>query len=115
MVVAGIVGNLIRSSDIGYEEFRPRDQFWIDPINRSEPEAVASLGHVPAANGRVVLGEIGGELRILGEIDAAFVCPECIDYVAAAPLDPALMNVRAHRSEERRVGKECRSRWSPYH
>jgi len=25
---------------------------------------------------------------------------------------PALMT---HRSEERRVGKECRSRWSPYH
>ena len=23
--------------------------------------------------------------------------------------------VVAHRSEERRVGKECRSRWSPYH
>ena len=25
-----------------------------------------------------------------------------------------LANVKA-RSEERRVGKECRSRWSPYH
>ena len=24
-------------------------------------------------------------------------------------------NVRFGRSEERRVGKECRSRWSPYH
>ena len=24
-------------------------------------------------------------------------------------------NNRAYRSEERRVGKECRSRWSPYH
>ena len=24
-------------------------------------------------------------------------------------------NSRADRSEERRVGKECRSRWSPYH
>src|SRR2546426_4313175 len=24
-------------------------------------------------------------------------------------------NVRSPRSEERRVGKECRSRWSPYH
>ena len=24
-------------------------------------------------------------------------------------------NTRAGRSEERRVGKECRSRWSPYH
>ena len=23
--------------------------------------------------------------------------------------------VQARRSEERRVGKECRSRWSPYH
>ena len=25
------------------------------------------------------------------------------------------LNRRAVRSEERRVGKECRSRWSPYH
>ena len=23
--------------------------------------------------------------------------------------------LKAERSEERRVGKECRSRWSPYH
>ena len=33
--------------------------------------------------------------------------------------DPAnnfkLAQVVAKRSEERRVGKECRSRWSPYH
>ena len=27
----------------------------------------------------------------------------------------ALKNLAANRSEERRVGKECRSRWSPYH
>ena len=26
-----------------------------------------------------------------------------------------LFRLRSHRSEERRVGKECRSRWSPYH
>ena len=26
-----------------------------------------------------------------------------------------LRRVKATRSEERRVGKECRSRWSPYH
>src|SRR5256714_11478592 len=25
------------------------------------------------------------------------------------------LRFRPHRSEERRVGKECRSRWSPYH
>src|SRR3712207_6177947 len=27
----------------------------------------------------------------------------------------ALYNIENCRSEERRVGKECRSRWSPYH
>ena len=31
-----------------------------------------------------------------------------VDHLTAAP-------VLARRSEERRVGKECRSRWSPYH
>src|SRR3989454_10299858 len=57
-------------------------------------------------------------------------CPSLEDRRGAeAPLD--LTRVRAHvsvdlfqlgdcrlataRSEERRVGKECRSRWSPYH
>ena len=35
---------------------------------------------------------------------------------ATAGLDPSIMGVGPiHRSEERRVGKECRSRWSPYH
>src|SRR3712207_9490606 len=32
----------------------------------------------------------------------------------SAPL-PGTRAVVAVRSEERRVGKECRSRWSPYH
>ena len=27
----------------------------------------------------------------------------------------AVIEARDQRSEERRVGKECRSRWSPYH
>ena len=29
--------------------------------------------------------------------------------------DKALNDSAVPRSEERRVGKECRSRWSPYH
>ena len=28
---------------------------------------------------------------------------------------PAAIRIAMERSEERRVGKECRSRWSPYH
>src|SRR5882724_7351327 len=33
------------------------------------------------------------------------------------PWRPTLcpIGIRSSRSEERRVGKECRSRWSPYH
>ena len=30
-------------------------------------------------------------------------------------ISPLLVAVISSRSEERRVGKECRSRWSPYH
>src|SRR3712207_5306698 len=33
---------------------------------------------------------------------------------AAFLMDEPLSNLDAKRSEERRVGKECRSRWSPY-
>mgnify|MGYP006982512969 CR=1 FL=1 len=36
------------------------------------------------------------------------------DAAEQARLD-SIRTVRCPRSEERRVGKECRSRWSPYH
>src|SRR2546430_5144876 len=35
-------------------------------------------------------------------------------WISAAP-DPQRTALALFRSEERRVGKECRSRWSPYH
>ena len=31
------------------------------------------------------------------------------------PLSEIFAKIGLDRSEERRVGKECRSRWSPYH
>ena len=38
------------------------------------------------------------------------------DYRAVENLTrESFWNVYRPRSEERRVGKECRSRWSPYH
>ena len=36
-------------------------------------------------------------------------------YVSAAVAEQLAMAISQDRSEERRVGKECRSRWSPYH
>ena len=47
-----------------------------------------------------------------------YVCDVC-DYVYDEELGNAEHDlpagVKQLRSEERRVGKECRSRWSPYH
>ena len=41
-------------------------------------------------------------------------CPEC-DANITIPDDAVEGEIVTCRSEERRVGKECRSRWSPYH
>mgnify|MGYP006982506597 CR=1 FL=1 len=49
--------------------------------------------------------------------------PTLIKSASTNPLDipyekwelPNGLKVLIHRSEERRVGKECRSRWSPHH
>src|SRR5256886_13573968 len=53
---------------------------------------------------KVALGVLYGAMLLVG--------------VAAGALDPSTLASFAFlllRSEERRVGKECRSRWSPYH
>ena len=39
---------------------------------------------------------------------------EMLDHTDAQQLKSG-QNIYGQRSEERRVGKECRSRWSPYH
>src|SRR3989449_8422843 len=49
-------------------------------------------------------GEVARRLRELPQLE--------VDLGHAKPREPA---GRRRRSEERRVGKECRSRWSPYH
>src|SRR5690349_23858093 len=36
-------------------------------------------------------------------------------YFLSRPLQPYVCSIGSARSEERRVGKECRSRWSPDH
>src|ERR1039458_1428578 len=60
------------------------------------------------------------------QLTVSGACRMCVVEVAnpkgSTRLEPACsypaqegMAVRTNRSEERRVGKECRSRWSPYH
>src|SRR5436309_10052577 len=49
------------------------------------------------------------------ESDAVVANPEPYVAVEAAQVDVDAGGLRVFRSEERRVGKECRSRWAPDH
>ena len=83
------------------------------------PQQIADhLGH------RIMTGELvpGSRLKeeefaelydvSRGPIREAFRLLERRGFVEVVPRHGARVRVR---SEERRVGKECRSRWSPYH
>ena len=54
----------------------------------------------------VIWGSLCFSLAIIAAL--LFDTQQTISYLAAA-------KAFIFRSEERRVGKECRSRWSPYH
>ena len=59
-------------------------------------------------------------IKLLRECDAGIKMGiesinEVLKYVDDSRLHDVLTKCRDDRSEERRVGKECRSRWSPYH
>ena len=66
-------------------------------------------------------------LLLVDSIYGLFVCGEKHQYLACQCIYNAIafymidsllyipLDFRLTRSEERRVGKECRSRWSPYH
>ena len=47
-------------------------------------------------------------------VEGSMLCGACVGFAVAAGSGSLFLAVLC-RSEERRVGKECRSRWSPYH
>src|SRR2546426_9589766 len=67
----------------------------------------AAPGHSPQGRGRRALVLGGGPCR--PSVGALLPLP-----ARGAPAAVGV-HVDVGRSEERRVGKECRSRWSPYH
>src|SRR3712207_9555787 len=77
--------------------------------------------HEAFAWGRYALGHYDYEL-LKEKMD--FICKDLSQIVAARAMylligPNTMANLESknpqNRSEERRVGKECRSRWSPYH
>src|SRR5258708_39716328 len=76
-----------------------------------EARATAALSH-PNIAALYEIGEDQGQLFLVFE----FIPGETLKAtIAGRPMNPRRALDLAVRSEERRVGKECRSRWSPYH
>src|SRR2546427_366324 len=61
------------------------------------------------------LRRVFGRLRVEPRDGTEFAQVPSMARCGGAPAGQHLEPLRRDRSEERRVGKECRSRWSPYH
>ena len=86
--------------------------------------AVLGLGDIGPAAAMPVMEGKAVLFKQFGGVDGVPICLSTTDteeiIETVARLAPSfgginLEDISAVRSEERRVGKECRSRWSPYH
>ena len=99
----------------------------VEPIDEAEVNRITYLGIQPLlkaeeqlASAQTIVIEVGGgntEVLIIRDDDVLFAHTY---RLGSLRLRETLESYRAplgqmRRSEERRVGKECRSRWSPYH
>ena len=67
-------------------------------------EQICEVGRIMWTKGMVASND--GNLSVRLDADRVLCTPTGVNKGFMTP---------AERSEERRVGKECRSRWSPYH
>src|SRR3712207_1085010 len=107
----------------------PRPEWWLEWTRTvGNPSGMGARLHAGnAVLDAIETKKLGGELseETIGAVVEGYTVGEIPDYQMAALLmaifirgmsyEETLALTRAMRSEERRVGKECRSRWSPYH
>ena len=68
-----------------------------------------------AVMGRLAIGRMLMQKVDLDRFQTSGILGTGADYEVRAAVDQETGKQVVLRSEERRVGKECRSRWSPYH
>ena len=122
--VFGIVdarGTIIASSSIKTAGYPTAEEYADEVCKNLLPLIIANGGvdkirgiGVGAPNGNYYTGtiEFAPNLPWRGILPLAAMFEERLGIPTALTNDA---NAAAIRSEERRVGKECRSRWSPYH
>src|ERR1041385_2831555 len=110
---------------IAFRTDRPVDALLFNLLNAAEVQrlrrirqlGMASLAYPGADHSRYAhsLGVMETARKMLNRLRAFFSIDEELECICLAA---SLLHDLGHgpfRSEERRVGKECRSRWSPYH
>ena len=81
------------------------------PMKPLTPIALGPLRVTPICLGAMTFGEQVNEADAHAILDRAV--ERGVTFLDTAEMYPVPPSTT--RSEERRVGKECRSRWSPYH
>src|SRR3989475_2533154 len=108
---------IIALSDSGNPLSVEAEQRLVTPFRFTQS---AGGGEIEFALARALAQSSGGTLRLRprggGGAEVVVTLPKSVlaPLARTQPAAPTLPKLRI-RSEERRVGKECRSRWSPYH
>ena len=97
-IFADFAGMTVKSFAFGGEQVA-----FADVVKQAQAECVFQLGDLPR-NGAVL------HVQVFGSGGKGLFFHEGGEVADAVPVP-----IHTTRSEERRVGKECRSRWSPYH
>ena len=79
--------------------------------NRKEGETYTFYDGPPTANGKPHIGHV--LTRVIKDMIPRYRTMK--GYMVPRNISRRYRDFISIRSEERRVGKECRSRWSPYH
>src|SRR3989441_12083758 len=101
--------------DVGLPDLSGLDlQQRMAEMNRETPIVfITGHGDVPTSVRAMKAGAVESLTKPFGERDLLDAIRQAIDRDKIARQQHAELSDL--RSEERRVGKECRSRWSPYH
>src|SRR3712207_9562521 len=84
----------------------------------SSNDSISAYGMVPMAGDEVTEAIVQNflvDFNTAEKIKIATSKGENIEFVDVLGIENEATVEDVKRSEERRVGKECRSRWSPYH
>src|SRR5256885_6905167 len=108
-IALGILGDFAASEDAGQEAFLTA---WRKFHELREPDRLRAWLSQIARN--AALGQLRRK-RGHDALDEALIVADDMPSPAEAVASEEEAALVRDRSEERRVGKECRSRWSPYH